>query len=212
MGAALFTTGPYIEMAIGAGTIMTPIIEDGVVVWKVPLGEGAVVHVALDDCAHYVRWLFDHQDESNGMDLEVAIDHVTYKDLAAAFTKVTGQPAKCVDLSLEDYWKHGPVAKGFHEMPAGYNATVGDPSTMSIRENFSGFWNMWRLSGGNRGVIKRDYALLDRIHPNRIRSAEQWFRLEDEKGRKTGHGSLWERVQDLRPVLKISEDGRKGLL
>ena len=68
------------------------------------------------------------------MDLEVAIDHVTYQDLAAAFTKVTGKPAKCVDLSLEDYWKHGPVASGFHEMPAGYNATVGDPSTMSIRD------------------------------------------------------------------------------
>src|SRR5271168_2829594 len=30
MGAALFTTGPYIEMAISSRTIMTPTIEDGV--------------------------------------------------------------------------------------------------------------------------------------------------------------------------------------
>jgi uncharacterized protein YbjT (DUF2867 family) len=212
MGAALFTTGPYIEMAISAGTIMTPTIEEDVVVWKVPLGEGAVAHVALDDCAHYVRWLFDHQDESNGMDLEVAIDHITYHEIAAAFTKVTGKPAKCIDLSLEDYWKHGPVASVPRGMPAGYNSVAGDPATMSFRDNFTGFWNIWRLSGGNRGVVQRDYALLDRIHPNRIRSVEQWLRLEDEKGRKTGRGGVWEQVQDLQPVLKISEDGRKGLL
>jgi hypothetical protein len=212
MGAALFTTGPYIEMAISSGTIMSPFIEDGVVVWKVPLGKGAVAHVALDDCAHYVRWLFDHQSESNGLDLEVAIDHITYDDLAAAFTKVTGKPAKCIDLSMEDYWKHGPFAKVPHDMPAGYNATAGDPATMSIRDNFTGFWNIWRLSGGNQGVIKRDYALLDRIHPDRIRSAEQWLRLADEKGKMAGLGGLWEQVQNLQPVLKISEDGRKGKL
>ena len=212
MGAALFTTGPYIEMAISAATIMTPAIEDGVVVWRVPLGDGAVPHVALDDCAYYVRWLFDHQDESNGMDLEVAIDHVTYHDVAAAFTKVTGKPAKYIDLSLDDYWKHGPVARIPHGTPAGYNAAAGDPATMSFRDNFTGFWNVWRLSGGNRGVVKRDYALLDRIHPNRIRTVEQWFRLEDNKGRKSGRGGVWEQVQDMRPVLKLGEDGRKGLL
>lgn len=212
MGATLFTTGPYIEMAISSATIMSPFIEDDVVVWEVPLGDGAVAHVALDDCAYYVRWLFDHQEESNGMDLEVAIDHITYHDIATAFTKVTGKPAKCIDLSMEEYWEHGPVAMVPRDMPAGYNATADDPATMSFRDNFSGFWNMWRMSGGNRGVVKRNYALLDRIHPDRIRSAEQWFHLEDEKGRKAGRGGLWERVQDLQPILKISEDGRKGKL
>jgi len=72
--------------------------------------------------------------------------------------------------------------------------------------------NIWRMSGGNRGVVQRDYTLLDRIHPNRIRSVEQWFRIEDDKGGKTGRGGLWERVQNLQPILKIVEDGRKGLL
>jgi len=87
MGAALFTTGkgaqrllqtvhkltvtairtgPYIEMSIGRGTPMTPTIEDGVVTWRLPLIDGAVVHVALEDCAHYVRWLFDNPERANG--------------------------------------------------------------------------------------------------------------------------------------------------
>src|ERR1700739_501960 len=90
MGAALFTSGPYIEMVISStGALMTPTVEDGVVTWRVPLGEGAVPHVSLGDWGVYVRSLFDHPERANGMDLEVAIDHIAYADLAAAFEKVT---------------------------------------------------------------------------------------------------------------------------
>lgn len=39
MGAAIFTTGPYIQMTLGKSTPMSPVIEDGVVVWRVPLGQ-----------------------------------------------------------------------------------------------------------------------------------------------------------------------------
>ncbi|KAF2170785.1 hypothetical protein M409DRAFT_63848 [Zasmidium cellare ATCC 36951] len=209
MGAAIFTTGPYIQMTLGKSTPMSPVVEDGVVVWRVPLGQGAVPHVSLEDCAHYVRWLFDHQSEANGMDLEVAIEHVDYHELAKAFTAVTGKPAKYVDTDLDSYWKTGPLSAGASR-PAGYNADVNDLATLSMRENFTGFWNLWKFSGGNQGVVRRDYALLDRIHPKRIKSAEEWFRLEDERGRKAGLGGLYERAADLKPVLKIAEDGRKG--
>ncbi len=212
MGAALFTTGPYIEMAIAKGTPMSPVVEDGVVVWKVPLGEGAVPHVALDDCGFYVRWIFDHQDEACGMDLEIAIDHITYEELAEAFSRVTGKPAKCLNVSMEEYWRSGPFAGVPDSAPAGYNAPVDDPATMSFKDNFTGFWNMWRSSGGNQGVVRRDYALLDRIHPNRIRSAEQWFQIEEKKSREAGLGGLWAQVNGLKPILKIAEDGRKGKL
>src|SRR5246127_1488163 len=85
MGAALLTTGPYMEMAFSSRTPMTPTVEDGIVTWRVPLGDGAVVHVALEDCGFYARWLFDNPGRANGMDLEVAIEHVKYADLAAAF-------------------------------------------------------------------------------------------------------------------------------
>lgn len=59
MGAALFTTGPYIEMAISSNTVFEPTIEqdnmgEDVVTWRVPLGkEGAVAHVALDVSSVY---------------------------------------------------------------------------------------------------------------------------------------------------------------
>ncbi|KIV79141.1 hypothetical protein PV11_06721 [Exophiala sideris] len=213
MGVAVFTTGPYIEMSIAAHTIFTPTVEEGVVTWRVPVGDGAVVHVSLDDCEYYARWLFDHPERSNGMDLEVAIDHVHYADLAKAFEKVTGHPARYIDTDMETYWKEGN-AKTAANLPSAYNADPKDPSFQTFRQNFTGFFNMWSNSGRNQGVIRRDYKLLDEIHPNRIRSAEQYFRVEGARGKAAGLGSLWDRVQEknLRPVLKLAEDKRRGKL
>ncbi|ODP30862.1 NmrA family NAD(P)-binding protein [Pandoraea sp. ISTKB] len=210
MGAAVFTSGPYMEMAIAAMTPMSPFVEDGVVTWRVPLGDGAVPHVALDDCGYYVRWLFDNPLRANGMNLEVAIEHVHYARLAEAFEAVTGRPARYVDTAVDDYWQ-GPLAASAGR-PAGYNADPKDKSTMSFRDNFTGFWNVWK-----HNVIARDYALLDEIHPNRIRTVEAWLRREQEKGLALGKGGLWERVQPENwfrqpPLLKLVEDRGQGVL
>jgi hypothetical protein len=209
MGAALFTTGPYMEMAFSSRTPMTPTVEDGVVTWRVPLGDGAVVHVALEDCGYYVRWLFDNPERANGMDLEVAIEHVKYADLAAAFERVTGRPAQYIDTDLGVYF-NGPL-KAAADLPAGYNADPADKSTMTFRDNFTGFWNQWK-----HNIIKRDYALLDEIHPNRIRNVEQWLRREEQLEREAGRGGLWERVQpenlQKHSILKVGEDQRRGKL
>jgi len=123
MKAALFTTGPYIEMAIASQTPMSPTVEDGVVTWRVPLGDGAVPHVALGDCGYYVRWLFDNQERANGMDLAVSISHIQYAELAKAFERVTGHPAQFIDTDLEIYWSTGSLGKNA-EAGAAYNADV----------------------------------------------------------------------------------------
>jgi hypothetical protein len=210
MSTSVFTSGPYIDMVVSPLTVMTPLVEDGVVTWRVPLGEGRVPHVAIDDCGYYVRWLFDHPERADGMDLQVAIEHVGYADMAAAFEKVTGHPARYVDTDLDAYWDgpHGGAA----DQPAGYNADPADKATMTFRDNFTGFWNMWK-----HDFVTRDYALLDEIHPGRIRTAEEWFRREDRLGRDSGRGGLWDRVQpeNWRPdssVLKSSADARTGRL
>lgn len=205
MGAAIFTSGPYIEMAISSMTPMSPTVEDGIVTWRVPLGDGAVPHVALEDCGYYVRWLFDHPELASGMDLEVAIEHVEYAKLATAFEKITGHPARYIDTDLATYWK-GPFGR-IGGLPAGYNADPNDNSTMTVKDNFTGFWNVWK-----HGVVKRNYQLLDEIHPNRIRSAEEWLSIEDLRGQKLGKGTLWDRVQagKMQKILKMTEDMRQG--
>jgi hypothetical protein len=103
MKAAIFTSGPYINMTIANGTPMAPTVEDGIVTWRAPLGPGAVPHVSLEDCGYYVRWLFDNIDKANGLDLEVSIEHVYYEDLARAFEAVTGHPARFIDVDLDTY-------------------------------------------------------------------------------------------------------------
>jgi hypothetical protein len=171
--------------------------------------------------------LFDNPDRSNGLDLEVAIANISYSEMAASFTKVTGIPAQYVDVPFSVYFKGfsrresaGMVLKIPHldlraklrflkfstRRPSSYNADPADPATMTFEENFTGFWNLWRESKGNQGVVRRNYDLLDEIHPNRIRSAEEWFRKEAEKG------DLWERVNNMVPILKWSEDGATGKL
>lgn len=209
MGVAIFTTGPYIEMAISAKTIFTPSVEDGIITWKVPLGNGAVPFVALDDCEYYVRWLFDHPERSDGMDLQVAIDHITFSDLAVAFQKVTGTPAQFIDVPEDVFFKNFPVPD---DAPAGYNADPKDPATMSFKDNFRGFMTMWRHSGENKGVIQRDYKLLDEIHPGRLRTAEEFLRRSDLASKSAGRGGLFQTMRDgtLPLALKLSEDNRKG--
>lgn len=191
-------------------------------------GDGEVAHVALSDCGIYVRWLFDNPDRANGLDLEVAIDHISYSELAAAFTKVSGKPAQYIDVPFPTYFEGFGLRatlwtvlsipnmslltklwfglKFSTKRPSSYNSDPTDPSVMTFEKNFTGFWNIWRESRANTGVIRRNYKLLDEIHPNRIRSAEEWFRKEAEKG------DLWERINNMVPILKWSEDGAQGRL
>lgn len=213
MGAALFTTGPYMEMTIAEETPMSPRIEDGVLTWRVPLGNGSVPHVSLEDCEYYVRWLFDHPERANGMNLEVAIDHLGYAELAKTFEETTGHPAKYIDTDLDSYWNTGRLSH-IAGLPSAYNADPNDPATVTFRENFTGFWHLFKEGGGRNGLTKRNYQVLDEIHPNRIKSAKQWFEIEEERGKKAGLGSLWERVQphNIKPALKLSEDGHRGRL
>ncbi|WP_457104665.1 hypothetical protein [Methylobacterium sp. P5_C11] len=132
-----------------------------------------------------------------------------YDALAAAFTRVTGHPARYVDVDADTYF-----ARAFShvaDMPAGYNADPADKSTMSFRDNFTGFWNQWK-----HNVIQRDYGLLDEIHPHRIRSVEQWVHRQEQLERAAGRGGLWERLQPENraghSILKLGEDQRRGKL
>ncbi|KAK4165582.1 hypothetical protein QBC43DRAFT_333458 [Cladorrhinum sp. PSN259] len=213
MGAALFTTGPYIEMSIAPFTPMMPRVEgddDDTLTWYLPLGpNGAVPHVSLDDCAFYVRWLFDNHQKADGMDLAVAIGHIRYEEMAEAFTKVTGKKARFVDVDMETYFS-SPHWQKIGPKPCGYmfgSAAEAPHGVMTVRKNFEGFWNLWRASRGNKGPVTRDYDLLDQIHPGRIKTAEEFFRRQDEKARKDGKGSLWDLVVSAKPILKIHEDG-----
>ncbi|KAK4565517.1 hypothetical protein LTR86_004134 [Recurvomyces mirabilis] len=208
MGAALFTTRPYLDMALSKFTPMAPkIAKDGVVEWRIPLNTGAVVHIALEECGKYVRWLFDHAftrdglpGRSNGMNLAVATEHVKYEDVAAAFTKVTGHPARFVNVSEEEYWAAFPSGMLSRQIGKEYSGMQEtDGSLMTFQENFRGFWRMWQACGGEEPLIKRDYKLLDEILPDRIKTVGEWIERNREMAMAVVEGKAG-------MILKIHED------
>ena len=53
---------------------------------------------------------------------------------------------------------------------------------MTYGENFKHWWNLYKASKGNQGLIQRDFAFLDKIVPDRVTSLAMWM----DKVRYTG--------------------------
>ncbi|OJJ04477.1 hypothetical protein ASPVEDRAFT_85869 [Aspergillus versicolor CBS 583.65] len=164
-----------------------PRVQDnitGVYQFIAPLGSGHVALVHLEDLGLYARWIFDHPKESNGLNLEVATEHVNWTALARLFTEVTGRPAEYVDVSAEAYFdNHYPAGRKAVDRKIGTVVDKKDPMLQTWRQNFGGFWNMWKATmGPTSGNITRDYAFLDSILPQRVRTAEEWIRKVGYEG------------------------------
>ncbi|KAK9352155.1 NmrA-like family domain-containing protein 1 [Lipomyces doorenjongii] len=169
---SVLTTGPYIETL---SEFMRPVQQDGVTVFRAPLADGAVPFVHLNDLGFYVDWIFSHPDASAGMNLKVAVEHVSFQDLANEFTNFTGKPARYENISFEEYFSTGPLAQTASAKLGAEGAGEDDPSLLTYQQNFTAWWRLYQLSGGNKGLIRRDYELLDKIHPERVRTVKQWM-------------------------------------
>ena len=168
MAWSVLTSCLYIE---GLSEILRPFPhpnDPSTMVFAVPLGDARCPLIYLEDYGAYARWLFDTPERSNGLELHVATEDIAWKDLAVAFTEVTGVKAVYKDVTLDEYFSLGifpqPDAK------IGHSADRNDPTLFTARENFSGFWNTWKDE-----LTKRDYALLDEILPTRVKSVKEWM-------------------------------------
>lgn len=139
-----------------------------VMVFKAPVGNGRPPMICLEDLGGYAKWIFDHPDEASGMNLRVATALVSWNELAETYAAVTGKKAVFKDVSLDEYFNLG-LLDG--EMKVGHSAGE-DETLQTYRENFSGFWNTWKedvLSDG------RDFEMLDRFLPGRVRGLREWM-------------------------------------
>lgn len=140
---------------------------------KIPL-------IALSDIGVYNLWIFDNPSESAGIDLSVVTEFVSFAEIARTFTEVTGKPAAHKKLPFEEY---APLAEPYPG--ASVNWSLGpdaprDDSIMSWRDNFGAWWRYW-----GDGITKpRDTALLDRIHPKRIKTLAEWMRHVGYNGKQ----------------------------
>ncbi|KAJ5833629.1 hypothetical protein N7474_001940 [Penicillium riverlandense] len=197
MKSSVLTTGPYMNM-LWDGMFVPTQRPDGSFVWANPAKSGKIPMIALEDIGHYSLWLFDNLQESAGMNLKVATDEVSFVDIAAVFTEVTGKKGVHKYVPLEEYL---PSVEPFPNAPANFAAgpnAVRDESTMTWRENFSAWWRYW----GEGRAERRDMPLLDRIHPGRIKSLGEWMAKVHYDGQPK---SVLKGVEDLKRAAALMQ-------
>lgn len=140
--------------------------------WALPLGDGHIPIIALQDLGFFARWVFDNPSETSGKDVQVASHRASGKDIVEAFTRVTGKPAVYIPLSLDEYFGSFRGA----DAPVAPSA----PQGLTFRQNFTGFWNGWKDD-----IVYRDMEWLKSIHPG-LRSVESWMREHEYDGGRKG--------------------------
>lgn len=169
----ILATSPYLEQLWG---FMRPSKgNDGVYDFRFPLKNGGFPLTCLDDMGYYVCWIIEHPERSAGMNLKLGVEHVTPSSLAKSFTNATGQPAKGTSIEIDQWFDEVGWSPYREHKMGSTTAEPSDPTLHTVYESFSGWWKMYQHSIDNTGLIKRDYALLDEIHPRRTRSVEEWM-------------------------------------
>ncbi|KAJ5677555.1 uncharacterized protein N7477_003188 [Penicillium maclennaniae] len=146
-------------------------------IFAAPLGDAKCPLIYLEDYGRYVRWMLDNRAESNGLELHVATEDIKWKDLAAVFSEVTGKKAVYKDVTLDEYFQLGILDP---DELVGHSSDPKDSTLQTYRENFSGFWNTWKDD-----LTKRDYELLDKILPTRVKSVKEWMVKTGYTGKPT---------------------------
>ncbi|KAI5367476.1 Putative NmrA-like domain, NAD(P)-binding domain superfamily [Septoria linicola] len=170
MTSSSVITGPYMDMLYD-GMFVPQEQEDGSLAWVNPADTGKIPLINLEDGGPYALWMFNNVEESAGLFLKVATDEVSFEDIAKTFTEVTGKKASHIRVPLADFlakaepWPNAPA--NFAAGPNGHR----DESSMTFIENFTPWWKYW----GEGRAEKRDFALLDKIHPGRVKSLREWM-------------------------------------
>ncbi|KAF5561640.1 hypothetical protein FPANT_14258 [Fusarium pseudoanthophilum] len=198
MKSTIFTTAAYMDMLHG-GMFVPSEQPDGSMLWANPspltwltvveATDTKIPMIALCDVGIYNLWIFDNPTESAGLDVSVVTDNISFADIARIFTEVTGTPAGHKTLTWEEYAPHAEPYPG-----ASVNWALGpdaprDKSVMSWADNFRAWWRYW----GDGVTPPRDEALLDRIHPKRLKSLADWMKHVGYTGKRQN-------------VLKMTED------
>ena len=167
---------------------------DGTLLFQLPLGEGAVPFIHLDDFGKYVHWALSHPERSNHLDFGIATAHVSGHEIEEAVSTYTGKPAKFVDIPVE-LWN----AAAWQFLPRGQDTKIGyqhvkdqNALLMTYGENFTNWWNLYKASARNQGLIQRDYGFLDSLVPDRLKSLTEWL----EKVHYTGEKSKVLKLQE----------------
>ncbi|KAF7340476.1 NmrA domain-containing protein [Mycena venus] len=188
---SIVTSSPYMDMLKGSLFRPMNIRKDGTVVFAAPIEDGRVPMVALEDLGWWARWTFDHRSETSGRNLGVTSEFVDWNYLVEIFTKVTGKPAVFKRLTLDEWWSL--FDEKLVSLPFGNERRDEPSSTVTLRDNYSGFWRILR-----DGFFDDMYDMgwIRSIHPETY-TLEKWLRVSNYDAMD-------------KPVLKNAVDGKRN--
>lgn len=181
----IIRSGPYMELL---SAVLSPAKgDDGSFAFQFPLDNGSIPFIHLGDFGKYVDWALMNPDESTSLDFGIATALVTGTQVGEAFEKVTGITSQFINVPIEA-WN----SAAWKDLPNGQDTKIGFQSVkdnnallMTYGENFAHWWNLYKASPNtNTGLIQRDFALMDRIVPDRVKSVEEWMRKVGYTGDK----------------------------
>lgn len=145
--------------------LLGPLVErdaNGAVVFALPVKDGHVPVISLEDIGWWTRYTFDHRSETSGQELKIATEMMTIDQLVETFTRVTGIPAVRKRISIEEYLDLYPYT----------NQSIVKGEGPTIRETFAGMFNVW-----GDDLLTRDMEWNRRIHPTGY-TLESWIKAK----------------------------------
>jgi nucleoside-diphosphate-sugar epimerase len=171
-------SGPYAEMLFES-LVPSYDAEKDIYIFAAPLKDGTMPLIHLEDLARYVLWALENPSESNGLTFGAATAHTTWPEVVSSFTKLTGKQAIYDDIPISQWITSRFGAFSSSKIGVAI-AGEKDESLQTWTEDFTKWWELYQAAGESaggdgQGFIKRDYAFLDRILPERVRSIGEWM-------------------------------------
>ena len=130
-----------------------------------------------------VKWALENPERSVGQHVDAGSFLTTFPQVAEAYTRVTGKPARFVPIDI-DTWMAGAKAAGIDpeaRLPRG--ATADDGTSFTFRKTFGAWWALWRDGGAEMGFHNEEANRTEMeevtdefLGEGRIRGVEAWMR------------------------------------
>jgi hypothetical protein len=150
-----------------------------------PLGNGHLPLMILDDLAAFALLMFEDRAKWSGKTLNVASQFATGEEIAEATSRISGVKAVYNSITFDEWNANWPLA----ELPV----SATDPQGPTWGQSFKMWWNAYR---DDILLNSRDFEKLKAIYPG-LTSLEDWIR-------KSGYDGIG------KPLIKRYIDAKTG--
>lgn len=121
-----------------------------------------------------VKWMLEHPRESIGEWLSASPFLVTFPEIAAALSELSGRQCKFETISIDD-WMLGASAILHVDATLPRGSNNDNPALFTFRRSFSAWWNLWRDSKEDLTKASRAATWLSKFFPERPQNIRQWM-------------------------------------